>query len=645
MTGSSANSPLQQSLILPGFLLALALLIGVSWLEWDNAKKVEETSAWVARTHAVQAGLNQVAYLANDIESDERGFIITGDPRLVASIEGDMQEVTTRIHDLARLISDAEQRENLVKFETVISERLELARRKIDLRRQAGFSAVQKIVVSGEGESAMQRIEDQYKKMTARQAFLLDERSSASRKNNARVARLELIGASFSVLLFVGVFLLGLRENRLRQRAIENLQEHEVRLLIAKQDAEHADAAKSTFLATVSHEIRTPLNGLLGMLELLSLTELDKQQQETLEIARDSGRGMGRIINDILDQAKIAAGRLEIVPEPISIAQFLPRLINIYSAVASAKSLLLRQMADPRISPLVMADSLRLLQVLGNFVSNSLKFTNEGYVEVRAELVDRKNDMETIRFSVKDTGIGMSEETLQKLFEPFSQAGSDTSRLYGGTGLGMSISRRLVDLMGGEIVVESAVNAGTTVTVTLTLPVIKGAPAELATRHAPDVSTPPHRKTQYSAPIGKLVVRDNGPRVLAVDDNPVNRLLLARQLSQLGFEVDAATDGRAALDLFRTRHHVLIVTDCNMPEMDGYELTRAVRKFEDDENRPRVPIIGYSASAQAEIIAHCHESGMDDVLTKPAELGKLRALVSKWLPQSDASASDLSSPR
>ena len=259
-------------------------------------------------------------------------------------------------------------------------------------------------------------------------------------------------------------------------------------LLDARSAAEQANAAKGTFLATMSHEIRTPLNGLLGMLELLALTRLDREQRETLEIARDSGRGMGRIIDDILDHAKIAAGKLEIAPEPMAVAQLLPRLVNTYHAVASTKNLVLRQMADPRISPLLLADSLRLLQILGNFVSNALKFTDAGYVEVRADLIENKDGAQTVCFSVKDTGIGMSAEAKRRLFQPFEQANTDTTRLYGGTGLGLAISQRLVEMMGGAITLESAPGAGATISVTLTLPVCAAVSGEPPLRQYTGIS-------------------------------------------------------------------------------------------------------------------------------------------------------------
>ena len=255
------------------------------------------------------------------------------------------------------------------------------------------------------------------------------------------------------------------------------------------REAEQAVVAtKDAFLATMSHEIRTPLNGLLGMLELLSLWQLDGEQGETLEIARDSGRSLVRIIDDILDFGKIAAGKLEIRASPVSIQQLLRRTINTFHAVASAKDLTLKQTVDPRISPSLLADPMRVSQILNNLVSNALKFTAAGHVEVRAELLERREGVDIVRLSVKDTGIGMEPEVQQRLFQPFEQAGASTAGMYGGTGLGLSISRRLAEMMGSTIEVKSALGEGATMSVTLTLPISETAPPELESKATEAVS-------------------------------------------------------------------------------------------------------------------------------------------------------------
>ena len=422
---------------------------------------------------------------------------------------------------------------------------------------------------------------------------------------------------------------------------------NEQALIEARLTAEQANASKGTFLATMSHEIRTPLNGLLGMMELLDRTPLDREQKEMLAITRDSGLSMGRIIDDILDHAKIEAGKLDILPEPISIASLTTRVMNTFQALASTKDLVLRQVVDPRLSRSLLADPLRLQQVLGNFVSNAVKFTTEGYVEVRAELVRREGGNETVRLAVRDTGIGMSEEAQLRIFRPFEQATATTSRLYGGTGLGLAICTRLIELMGGEIKIESELGAGTTMSVVLTLPVADVPPVNqdvgVAGKPYKPLASAKPLPTSHEAVDTRLDNNGNANAdptrpwsgrapVLVADDNPINRILIERQLASLGLKAQLAEDGTEALRMWQEGQFSLIITDVNMPGLDGYALTRVLREIEAQTGRPRMPVAGWTASALPDTLDKCLAAGMDDVLTKPSNIEKLTKVVAKLLP-------------
>ena len=410
----------------------------------------------------------------------------------------------------------------------------------------------------------------------------------------------------------VGIIFKDITERKQAERA----------LVAAKEQAELANRAKDSFLATMSHEIRTPLTGMLGMLEVLSLSSMEREQTETLHAAWDSGRSLLRIVSDILDWSKIEEGKLELCPRTTSIPQLVQDVANTYSRVASAKSLMITQHADPRLSQAHIVDPLRLSQVLNNFVSNAIKFTLRGGVELRAELVERLDSGERIRFSVKDTGIGMRKEVQQHLFQRYRQESADTARMYGGTGLGLAICRRLADFMDGKIELKSAPDKGSTFSLTLILPVSGELGAASQSQH-------PEVEPKAVTPI--FDDSANAPLVLAVDDHPINRDLLVLQLGLLGLRVETAENGAMALELWKKNTYRLVITDCHMPEMDGYSLASAIREIEAAESRPHTPVIAWTANALAEESEHCEEAGMDDLLIKPTGLTQLREILVKWL--------------
>jgi signal transduction histidine kinase/CheY-like chemotaxis protein len=410
----------------------------------------------------------------------------------------------------------------------------------------------------------------------------------------------------------------GAEKLRLANEQLELRVRERTEELHRSRDAARAGSeAKSAFVATMSHEIRTPMSAIIGMLELFSYSRLSADQREMLSSAREASRSLLTLIDDILDFSKIEVGKLEIRPQPTSVARLVEGVNATFEHLASGKGLLLTQRIDPALWPAHLVDPSRLRQVLNNLVSNAIKFTHTGTVTLEVKVLEAGEGRQTLGFSVHDSGIGMSAATQSRLFEPFQQGESDTGRRYGGTGLGLAISRQLVGLMGGSIQVTSTEGLGTRVSVTLA--------AERASAIRDDAQATAGGRVPLAVPAPP------GTRLLVVDDHPVNLAMLRRQLKVLGLEVDTAASGLEGLAKWRRERHSLVITDLQMPEMDGYAFVRAIRAEQEQGGGRKPMVVAFTANTQRESLEQCIEAGMDDYLTKPVELSSLRAKLVRWL--------------
>jgi PAS domain S-box-containing protein len=377
-------------------------------------------------------------------------------------------------------------------------------------------------------------------------------------------------------------------------------------LVLAKEGAEAANLAKSAFLATMSHEIRTPLNGVLGMAQAMAMGELSDQQRERLDVIRQSGESLLAILNDVLDLAKIEAGKLELEQAEFDIAELAKGAHATFTAVAERKGLTFGLTIEPAAKGTYLGDSVRVRQILYNLVSNALKFTETGAVSV---VVGRRAGK--LRLTVKDSGIGMSPEQVDNLFRKFEQADASTTRRYGGTGLGLAICHDLAALMDGAIAVRSAAGEGTTFTVSLPLTRLAGVAEnkKRAAKAAPEVRRGP--------PL----------RVLAAEDNAMNQLVLKTLLGEVGVEPVMVRTGREAVAAWEAEPWDLILMDVQMPEMDGPTATGAIRAREAELGRARTPIVALTANAMRHHIAEYAAAGMDAFVAKPIEAARLYAAL------------------
>ncbi len=396
-----------------------------------------------------------------------------------------------------------------------------------------------------------------------------------------------------------------------RQQLIEQLQD-------ALKKAQAASEAKSRFLATMSREIRTPMNGILGMGRLLLQTPLTDEQCDYLRTLQSSAEHLLALLNDILDLAKLESGQMSLDCARLELPALVQDVVRLFRAKAVQQGLSLETHIDPRVPSWVRGDPVRLRQILANLIGNALKFTHTGGVTIRVQPVHPPDGESAhaaseslLHFAVQDTGIGIPPDKLDTIFEPFVQADSTTTRQYGGTGLGLAICKQLVEMMGGRIGVQSEPGKGSTFWFEVPLEPVEAIPERDTA--APAAELPP------LPPL----------RVLLVEDNAINCKVAARMLEQLGCQVEIATNGREAVEKTAEQTYDLVLMDCQMPEMDGYEATRRIREREQGTGRHQL-IIALTAHASASDREQCLACGMDDYLEKPILRERLEATLRTW---------------
>ena len=416
-----------------------------------------------------------------------------------------------------------------------------------------------------------------------------------------------LMAISIIMVFTVLIWALAWSINRTDQK--RKMAERE--MILAKREAEEAKNTQEQFLANMSHEIRTPINGVIGMVQLIGTTQLNTEQKEYVDIINESASNLLVIINDILDVTKMKVGKIALEEVDYSLRDIVRNLIKIFSFKTSIKGIELNWEIAPDVPGILLGDPVRLTQILTNLINNAIKFTDKGEVKLSIGLLEENANIVTVQFVVKDTGIGIAENKLETVFESFTQASSDTTRKYGGTGLGLTISKQLIELQGGRISLSSKPGEGSSFSFFLP---IKKAAQTIGPEQSVD---------------GPVMPAMDQLNILLAEDNLINQKVASKLLFKKGALVDIANNGSEVLEMLEKKKYHVILMDINMPVMDGFETTRSIRKS--GAAFQQIPIIALTASALASEKKMCIEVGMDDYLSKPFKAEELFEKISAQL--------------
>lgn len=587
-----------------GFGFLLIVLIGIQYSLNKGIANVIASQQELLKSTTLSTEVESIKSSVSFFESKMTSYVLTGNDTLLENNEKYLTNIVSKFKDLKKLSPDKEQLASIGRLVLLLNNEIQFSDEVIfqyDLNPENAVTLLKK----GRGRYLMTEIIKEFEKIHDIEETKFEEIILRNKRASELVVRMDTSAYIFAFLLVSLCIWFLFRDINKREKL-------EKELVKTKKRVEEASVIKEQFMANMSHEIRTPMNAIIGFNDRLIKTKLNEEQQEYVAAVQSSGENLLTIINDILDFSKIEAGMVTIEHIRFNLHELLLSIFNMFFLIAKEKNIDLQLHKLKNVPEFIMGDPTRLSQILINLVGNSLKFTEQGNINIIVEVIKDDKQNVTIQFKVKDTGIGILEEKISEVFERFTQAKSDTSRIFGGTGLGLSIVKKLVELQSGTIAVESKKDEGSLFK--FTIPYKKASSAL-----SPELKTNPEK-------IRKPIVNDK-IKILIVEDNLLNQKLAAFMIKDFGYAFDICDNGKLAVEKLKQETYDLVLMDIQMPEMDGYEAAGLIR----EKLMLNTPIIAMTAHAMPGEKDKCLGFGMTDYISKPIKEIDLHKLIIKYI--------------